>query len=68
MLVIHIRKDQIPNGSVHDSPDQQAKDRKITNDLEDAGGHVIRFRYNADWQKIISSYANVFGNKETRNG
>lgn len=51
------------DGPVHDSPDQQAKDRKITNDLEDAGWHVIRFKYNQDWQTIISSYANVFGDK-----
>lgn len=51
------------DGPVHDSPDQQAKDRIITNDLEDTGWHVIRFKYSEDWKAIISSNANVFGDK-----
>lgn len=51
------------DGPVHDSPDQQAKDRKITDGLEDAGWHVIRFKYSEDWKAIISSNANVFGDK-----
>lgn len=51
------------DGPVHDSPDQLAKDRMITNDLEDTGWHVIRFKYSEDWKAIISSNANVFGDK-----
>lgn len=49
------------DGPVHDSPDQQAKDRIITNDLEDTGWHVIRFRYNSDWREMLASNENIFG-------
>jgi len=49
------------DGPVHDSPDQQAKDRNITNDLEDTGWHVIRFRYDSDWREILASNENIFG-------
>lgn len=49
------------DGPVHDSPDQLAKDRMITNDLEDTGWHVIRFRYNSDWREILASNENIFG-------
>jgi hypothetical protein len=49
------------DGPVHDSPDQLAKDRMITNDLEDTGWHVIRFRYDSDWREILASNENIFG-------
>lgn len=51
------------DGPVHDSPDQLAKDRIITNDLEDTGWHVIRFRYNSDWAEIIAANENIFGER-----
>ncbi|HOH98170.1 MAG TPA: DEAD/DEAH box helicase [Candidatus Cloacimonadota bacterium] len=51
------------DGPVHDSQGQYAKDKEIAMALEDLGWHVIRFRYDDDWQSIISIYANVFGDK-----
>ncbi len=51
------------DGPVHDSQDQQAKDRKITDDLEDTGWHVIRFRYDSDWTEIIAANENIFGER-----
>lgn len=51
------------DGPIHDSPNQQAKDNEINESLDDSGWHVIRFRYNEDWQAIISNYSNVFGTK-----
>jgi len=51
------------DGPVHDSQDQQAKDRKLTDDLEDAGWHVIRFRYDSDWTEIIAANENIFGER-----
>jgi ATP-dependent helicase YprA (DUF1998 family) len=51
------------DGPVHDSPDQQAKDRRITDDLEDTGWHVIRFRYDSDWKEIIAANENIFGER-----
>ncbi len=49
------------DGPIHDSPDQASKDRKIEEDLADNGWHVIRFRYDQDWQEIIAANENIFG-------
>lgn len=51
------------DGPIHDSPDQASKDKKIQEDLEDTGWHVIRFRYDSDWQEIIAANENIFGEK-----
>jgi len=52
------------DGPVHDQPDQQAKDKEIMQRFAYIGRHhVIRFRYDDNWQAIISSNANVFGDK-----
>ncbi len=51
------------DGPVHNDPHQQVKDKEIEAQLDDLGWHVIRFRYNDDWQAIISLYSNVFGAK-----
>ncbi len=51
------------DGPIHDSPDQADKDRRIQEDLEDNGWHVIRFRYDHDWQEIIAANENIFGKK-----
>lgn len=56
------------DGPIHDSPNQRIKDQEINEKLDDAGWHVIRFRYAEDWQTIISKFSNVFGSKETGNG
>jgi len=56
------------DGPVHNDPHQQAKDKEIEAKLDNIGLQVIRFRYDDDWQAIISNYANVFGSKETKNG
>ncbi|MCB5263165.1 MAG: DEAD/DEAH box helicase [Candidatus Cloacimonetes bacterium] len=51
------------DGPVHDTADQRAKDKVIADSLNDLGWHIIRFRYDGDWQSIISNYANIFGEK-----
>lgn len=51
------------DGPIHDSPDQARKDKKIQEDLEDNGWHVIRFRYDKDWPEIIAANENIFGEK-----
>lgn len=51
------------DGPIHDSPDQANKDKKIQEDLEDTGWHVIRFRYDSDWAEIIAANENIFGEK-----
>jgi hypothetical protein len=35
----------------------------ITNDLEDTGWHVVRFRYDSDWTEIIAANENIFGER-----
>ena len=51
------------DGPIHDSPDQASEDKKIEKCLDDAGWHVIRFRYDDDWQEIIAANKNIFGEK-----
>ncbi|MDD2506986.1 MAG: DEAD/DEAH box helicase [Candidatus Cloacimonetes bacterium] len=51
------------DGPIHDSPNQANKDKKIQEDLEDTGWHVIRFRYDKDWPEIIAANENIFGEK-----
>ncbi|MDD2229435.1 MAG: DEAD/DEAH box helicase [Candidatus Cloacimonetes bacterium] len=56
------------DGPVHDSLEQRAKDKAIVESLDDLGWHVIRFRYDENWQATISNYANIFGAKENKHG
>lgn len=52
------------DGPVHDSPNQQAKDKEIMQRFLDIGRHhVIRFRYDDNWQELVDANANVFGTK-----
>jgi len=51
------------DGPIHNSPEQANKDKKIQEDLEDTGWHVIRFRYDKDWSEIIAANENIFGER-----
>jgi very-short-patch-repair endonuclease len=49
------------DGSVHDTPEQKEKDRKIRNLLKEKGYRVIVIRYDQDLEEQISRYPDVFG-------
>ncbi len=49
------------DGSVHDTPEQREKDRKIRNQLKNNGYRVIVIRYDKDMEEQISRYPDVFG-------
>jgi len=51
------------DGPIHDQLDKIAEDKRITEDLENRGWYVLRFRYDADWEKILSENPNIFGTK-----
>ncbi|HIQ23225.1 MAG TPA: DUF1998 domain-containing protein, partial [Planctomycetes bacterium] len=51
------------DGPVHDSPDQQAEDREITERLTSAGYLVVRFHHADDWTAIIDRYPDIFGQR-----
>lgn len=52
------------DGSVHDEPEQQGKDRITRQELKALGYRVIAIRYDRDLEKQIQNYTDVFG--ETR--
>jgi len=52
------------DGPPHDHPEQQKKDREINEALDDYGWHVVRFRYDDDWQKTIKAHPNLFGDSK----
>ena len=49
------------DGSYHDHPDRQARDREKESLLESHGYTVIRFGYRDDWDAIIDQHGWVFG-------
>jgi len=49
------------DGSVHDTPAQQAEDRRVRGDLEDLGYRVIVIRYDQDVEAQVRQHADVFG-------
>jgi len=51
------------DGPPHDTPEQQAEDRAITERLTAAGYLVIRFHHASDWNAIIDRYTDIFGRR-----
>ncbi len=49
------------NGSVHDTPDQKARDEKIFNDIKQLGYRVIVIYYMDNMEEQIAKYPGVFG-------
>lgn len=49
------------DGSHHDYPQRQARDRKQADLMEDYGYHVIRFGYRDDWAAILQGNKHIFG-------
>lgn len=52
------------DGPHHDNKDQRALDVEQSECLEDLGYHVIRFRYDEDWEDIVEQYPDLFGANE----
>jgi len=52
------------DGPVHEFPDRQERDQQQVDCLEDLGYSVIRFSHQDDWQKIVSTFPNLFGVKK----
>lgn len=51
------------DGPPHDKAGQKEKDKQITDQLENLGWHVIRFRHDDDWDEIIKAHKSIFGFK-----
>lgn len=51
------------DGPVHDTPEQQAADRQITDRLTAAGYLVVRFHHAADWNARLDEYPDIFGRR-----
>jgi very-short-patch-repair endonuclease len=49
------------DGSVHDTPEQQAEDRRIRGDLVDRGYRVIVIRYDQELEAQVGRHPDVFG-------
>ncbi len=49
------------DGPPHDYPERYERDRKQQEALEDLGYQVIRFSHRQDWEGIIKSFPNLFG-------
>lgn len=49
------------DGSIHDEPEQQAKDEVIRNELRPLGYHVLVIRYDHDLLEQIKRYPDIFG-------
>ncbi len=49
------------DGPPHDEPAQEAKDKVITEDLQDKGFTVIRFHHQADWDALFRRHQDIFG-------
>ncbi|MFQ3648212.1 MAG: DEAD/DEAH box helicase [Anaerolinea sp.] len=49
------------DGSHHDYPQRQGRDRQQADCMEDYGYHVIRFGYRDDWTMIIEQNKHIFG-------
>jgi ATP-dependent helicase YprA (DUF1998 family) len=51
------------DGPPHDAKEQQAKDQRQKDALEDEGYLVVRFRHDADWHDVFAKYPSVFGSR-----
>lgn len=49
------------DGSHHDYPQRQGRDRQQTECLEDYGYRVIRFGYRDDWAAVLQKNKHIFG-------
>jgi len=49
------------DGTPHDFPERQERDRKQETALEDLGWSVVRFGHRDDWGVVVAKYPEVFG-------
>ncbi|HPA53405.1 MAG TPA: DUF1998 domain-containing protein, partial [Thermoanaerobaculia bacterium] len=49
------------DGTPHDFPERQERDRKQETALEDLGWSVVRFGHRDDWGAVVARYPEVFG-------
>lgn len=49
------------DGSVHDAPEQKAKDQRVRADLSDRGYRVVVIRYDESMAERLRGFADVFG-------
>ena len=49
------------DGSPHDYPQRQQRDRQQADCMEDLGYSVIRFGYRDNWEQLIKRYPRIFG-------
>lgn len=52
------------DGSVHDEPQQKARDTEMRRQLRSLGYRVVVYRYDADLEALLQQYADVFGSGE----
>ena len=51
------------DGSYHDYPERQQRDRRQTDCLEDSGYSIIRFGYRDNWDEILQANHHIFGSE-----
>lgn len=52
------------DGSVHDLPENQARDKEVREALEDAGYYIVVIHYDADLEEQVKKYPHIFGRGE----